>query len=254
MKRTTIDPETLNRPDGNDLASNYSLHDLGEAYFRGRAEGMGLQCEHWGIDMRNDTGAAIKDDKMDLRLWEPRDGASGTPPIPDDFTGDLVAQSCYEGDSVTHTKQWKLRGVVDVKTKGNMDWLCGFNVRHFADYARWADHYDVPVTLYFTHVDTDEGVTSGGDSQVGVSEKADRDEVGNPSILTPVTTDWDYERVIEHFERGNGHTLEWGELKRVVSEATIADRVSRAPDGNPVVWIDDEWQRDFEWFEEVVTL
>jgi hypothetical protein len=234
MKRTTIDPETLNRPDGNDLASNYSLHDLGEAYFRGWVESTGLQCEHWGIDMRNDTGAAIKDDKMDLRLWEPRDGAAGTPPIPDSFTGDLVSQECYDGDTVTHTKQWKLRGVVDVKTKGNMDWLCGFNVRHFADYARWADHYNVPVVLYFTHVDTDE------------------DEVGSPSILTPVTTDWDYERVIEHFERGNGHTLEWGELKTLVSEATIADRVSRAPDGNPVVWIAEEWQHDFEWFETVL--
>jgi hypothetical protein len=80
----------------------------------------------------------------------------------------------------------------------------------------------------------------------------DEDQVGNPSIVTPVTTDWNYECVVDHFERGNGHTLDWGDLKATVGESTVADRVSRAPDGNPVVWIDEGWQYDFDWLEEVV--
>jgi len=122
MKRTDISPDELDRPDWNSLLNNYSKHDIGEAYFRGRAEEMGLDLEQWGIDKRHDDDGLIFDNKMDLKLYDEDD---------------------------------ELAGICDVKTKSSENWLGVFNARHLTHYAEHAEEHDVPVFVYMTMVDAE---------------------------------------------------------------------------------------------------
>ena len=125
MQRQKRSIDTLLRSDGNSLQEGYKLHDIGEAYFRGRMDEMGLHTEQWGIDMRDDdSGELIYDDKMDLRIWN-----------------DEGHIDC--------------RGICDIKTKSSERWLGIFNERHLVKYTKWADLYDVPVFVFFTLVDKD---------------------------------------------------------------------------------------------------
>lgn len=125
MQKTTRKIETLQRPDGNDLQSNYSLHDIAEAYFRGRMDEQGLFTEQWGIDKRDADDTLIYDDKMDLRVWNSE-----------------AQISCV--------------GIGDIKSKSSEQWLGIFNERHLVKYTKWADLYDVPVFVFFTLVNKDE--------------------------------------------------------------------------------------------------
>jgi hypothetical protein len=130
-RRDGLDPSDLDRPDWNSLLNNYQLHDIGEAYFQGHVEELGLNVEHWGIDQRHDDGdGLIFDNKLDLRIWD--------------------------ADDSGYQSQWTLEGLADVKTKSNPDWFGVFNLRHLAHYAEWADHHGVPVFVYMTMVDPDE--------------------------------------------------------------------------------------------------
>jgi hypothetical protein len=248
MERVGTDPEALNREEWNSLLNNYDKHDVGEAYFTGRMHQIGLQTEHWGIDMRHDDDSLIKDNKMDVRLWEPLNGQDVPGTWPSDVPNDMVPEVTdqwhrYEtegGQAYTHevpdapSDEWGLRGVVDIKTKANEDWMCAFNVRHFAHYAHWAEEYDVPVFVYFTMVDMD------------------AERVGDENVLIPVSTDWNYEVVQDHFDTNDPVTLDWPTLKDIVGEATMTDRVSRAPDGNPVIWTDESEWRNFDYLVEQV--
>lgn len=124
---TTTDksPTDLFRDDDNDLQTNYTLHDYGEAYFSGRMDQLGYSVEKWGIDQRDDdSDQLIYDDKMDLRIWD-TDGYID------------------------------LRGITDIKTKSSERWLGIFNERHLVKYTKWADIYDCPVFVFFTLVDRD---------------------------------------------------------------------------------------------------
>lgn len=241
MEITDVDPDELDRPEWNSLQENYSKHDIGEAYFVGRMHQIGLHVEHWGIDMREHSDSLIFDDKMDLRLWEPLSGQESAPPtwpsdaptVDDDIT--QWHRKHYGGKESYGTgfptaepaEVWKLRAVADVKTKTNEDWMCAFNVRHFAHYAEWSELYGVPVFVYFTMVDEED------------------ETVGEENILVPITTDWDWEYVKE-----NEKTMDWMDLQQATNEARIVDRVSRAPDGNPVLWVDDDEYRTFNWLLE----
>jgi hypothetical protein len=243
-----LDPDDLDRPDWNSLKSNYDKHDIGEAYFKGRVEQMGLTVEHWGIDMRNEDDSLVFDNKMDLRLWRPLDGQTTAPDAGDGFRGTEWARSTLDGDHRAYEiamdrdlepaserigeESWALEGVADVKTKANPDWLGVLNLRHLAHYAEHADAYDVPVFLYFTMVDMDS------------------ETVGDENILIPVPTDWNYHAVADHFDHHADFSLSWGALKDMARECAIVDRVFRAPDGNPVVQTRDETYNEFDWFEE----
>lgn len=251
MERTDLDPDDLNRPDWNSLKKNYNKHDIGEAYFVGRMHQIGLQAEHWGIDMRDDDDGLIFDNKMDLRLWEPLEGQD-YPPEPQGFSphetvhtrltldgsNKELRQARKAGIAVEDIEddrlgreEWELKGLVDIKTKANPDWLGVLNLRHLVHYAHWADQYDVPVFLYFTMVDMD------------------AERVGEENILVPVEP-WDYfEEYLDHFDRDtDGHT-NWSEI---TEDCDYVSRSFRAPDGNPVVQIDEDAYRGFDWFVEEV--
>jgi hypothetical protein len=246
MERTDLDPDALDRPDWNSLKANYDIHDIGEAYFVGRMHQIGLQVEHWGIDMRDDDDGLIFDNKMDLRLWEPLDGqdyppdAAGVdPPIPkltQPCDPELYKQACKELETPPameefETESWSLQGLVDVKTKTNPDWLGILNLRHLVHYAEWAERFDVPVFLYFTMVDMD------------------AERVGEQNILVPVES-WDYfDQYVEHFDRDTGFTTDWSEIS---NDCPYVERSFRAPDGNPVVQIDSDYYRDFDYLVEEV--
>lgn len=233
MDSTTIDPDTLNRPEWNSLVKNYDKHDIAEAYLVGRLNEAGLHVEHWGIDKRHADGGLIFDNKMDLRLWEPLDGQSDAPPEwpADDFSGgsfsiadvDSMFDIPNQSDKVGYIdeREWGLRGVCDVKSKSSEDWLGVFNLRHLAHYAEWADHYNVPVFVYFTIVDVDAR------------------SVGEKNIFVEVTDDWDWETAVEHFDRDNDFSLTYGEMKDTARECDIVERTWRAPDGNLVVTVDE---------------
>jgi hypothetical protein len=248
MERRQVDPDELQREEWNSLLNNYDKHDVGEAYFTGRMHQIGLQVEHWGIDMRHDQDTLIFDDKMDLRLWEPLAGQGVPGTWPSDVPNDIVPEKAsqwhrVDEDNTTSyhdtapdapSDEWTLRGVADIKTKANEDWLCAFNVRHFAHYAEWAEAYDVPVFVYFTMVDMD------------------AEAVGERNILVPVDADWNWRLVQDHFDPDANATLEWPSLKEEVAHSDMVDRVSRAPDGNPVVWTDEDYWHNFDWFIEEV--
>ena len=111
MREVNRDPETLNRPEGNDLQSNYEYHDVGERCFHLSMLAAGYELEDWGMDMREHTDSLLfEDDRMDFKV--------------------LV-----DGE---------LRGIVDVKTKTSRSWFGKYNERHYEKYARIAEEHDVP--------------------------------------------------------------------------------------------------------------
>lgn len=243
-----LDPDDLQRPDWNSLQKNYDKHDVAEAYFRGRADEMGLHIEHWGIDRRHEDENLIFDNKMDLRLWKPMDGQSEPPrhwPRSNENMSiittatvqehPLPPQPAREGvETLNLNKQrWELSGIVDVKSKSSEDWLGICNVRHLAHYADHAETYDaIPTLIYFTMVDTE------------------TETVGDRNIVVRVPTDWDYKRVIDHYN--HDIQLPYDELTDTVNESAAVDRVFRAPDGNTVVAFDQSVWRDMEYFRDVV--
>jgi len=230
VEHRTLDPDDLDRPEWNSLLNNYSKHDIGEAYFQGRVEQIGLQVEHWGIDRRHQDDHLIFDNKMDLRLWEPQDEQERTPdwPDPGDTPTTLTEEFDLGFDSVERT--WELRGVADVKTKANPDWLGVFNLRHLAHYSEWADHYEVPTFVYMTMVD------------------AEAEQVGTEDFLTPITTDWEWGALVDHYDTDSSVDYSYGELKDIARGCDIVERTFRAPDGNLVIEVDDEQQYNWDWF------
>jgi len=231
--------------DWNSLQSAYQKHDIGEAYFQGRVEQIGLHVEHWGIDKRHEDDHLIFDNKMDLRLWEPLDGQDEYPTEwpPDDFDKRVWAAT-EEDESINipaidaggatpepstyNEVQWELRAIADVKTKSSKSWLGKFNLRHLAHYAEWADHFDVPVFVYMTMVDTESK------------------SVGEEGFLAPIPSDWDWPHLLDHYDGDMRHS--YGEMKDFARTCPIVKSTFRAPDGNLVIEIEDEYRYNWDWF------
>lgn len=249
--KESLDPDDLNRPEWNSLLNNYSKHDIGEAYFKARIEQIGLHVENWGIDKRHEDENLIFDNKMDLRLWEPLDGQDDNPTRwpSDGFDSRLwnatvdtagfdippldVNEETINLDNDFEMKTWELQAVADVKTKASASWLGKFNLRHLAHYAEWADHYGAPVFVYMTMVDTD------------------AESVGDQDFLTEITTDWDWELMVDHYD--TDHTsLSYGELKDTARECDIVTSTFRAPDGNLVIEIADDARNNWDYLVEEV--
>lgn len=244
--RTDLSADDLDRPDWNSLLANYSKHDIGEAYFTGRVEQIGLQAEHWGIDKRHHDEHLIFDNAMDLRLWEPLDGQDTAPQIDEQLShptyqfdqrvvrgiNPFFDNDDYEQSTTVEMESWELRAIADVKTKSSPSWLGKFNLRHLAHYAEWADTYDVPVFIYMTMVD----------------DEAER--VGEEDFITPVPSDWDWPHLIDHYDGDMNHS--YGDMKDFARTCPIVKRTFRAPDGNLVVNIEDEHRYNWDWFVEHV--
>jgi len=257
VRETGIDPEELDRPEWNSLVKNYDKHDIGEAYFTGRMHQIGLEVEHWGIDKRHHDDGLIFDNKMDLRLWEPMgerkrpekwpSDVEGTPY--DDYNHHEYREVCVDGDpelgwaalnagvepeeSRVSTDEWKLRGIVDVKTKSSTDWMGKFNLRHLSHYAEHAafyEEYGVPTFLYFTMVDVEE------------------ETVGEENLLVPIPTDWEWEPLVDHYDPNQDFSLSYGECKDTARTCPIVKRTFRAPDGNLVVTTDEDYHDNFDYF------
>jgi hypothetical protein len=118
----TRDADDLDRPEGNDLQSNYDLHDVGQQRVKERMESYGLDVVEWGIDMR-DAGddKLVFDDAMDLRIYD---------------EGELAA-------------------LVEVKTKSNAQYMGQFNRRHYKHYYEHAQDHDVPAFVVMYQITDD---------------------------------------------------------------------------------------------------
>ena len=123
MIETNRSPDTLRRPEGNDLQTNYIPHDTASEYVVSTLEGWGLSIEEWGIDMREEDENLIFDDKMDMQIY--------------DHDGELV-------------------GIIDVKSKRSNGWMGIFNYRHYMHYHEISRKFDVPVLVWMCKVDGDE--------------------------------------------------------------------------------------------------
>lgn len=116
----TIDPDELNRPAGNSLQENYTLHDKGEQHIMVLLEAQGFTVERWGLQARDDDGEGVLfDDKMDLKVFDDNE--------------------CV--------------GIIEVKTKSKTRNLGMMNTRHFDDYTQIASEHAVPVAVVFLSPD-----------------------------------------------------------------------------------------------------
>jgi hypothetical protein len=210
----------------NSLKNAYQKHDVAEAYFKGRIDQIGLQVEHWGIDERENDNGLIYDNKMDLRLWEPID-ADGVPQKWPSGNYDGIAHH-YEEDG----DRWKLRGVIDVKSKTNEDWFGICNLRHYIHYAEWARRYDVPVFIYFTMVDMD------------------AESVGEKNVLVPIKPFEGMDEYVNHYDRDSSYKME--NVYDIEQDSGQIERAFRAPDGNIVVKFEESLWENFDWFVENV--
>jgi len=251
MEKTDIDPDTLNRPDWNSLLANYSAHDIGEAYLKGRIEEMGLLTENWGIDMRHNDDELIFDNKMDLRVWKPLDGQSRAPnptnlssetrlyEVPTDPALFEAAEAELESsvdlsDDQWDTEQWELRALVDIKTKRSSSWMGKFNLRHLAHYAEHADSTSAPTFVYFTVVNSD------------------TESVGDEQFIVPIRGNWEYEALVDHYDRDCDYQLSGEELHEIATMSPVVTNTFRAPDGNMVVETDKSERYDMDFARETL--
>lgn len=121
MRRGDKTPDQLDRPEGNDLQTNYEKHDVGHAEIVRRLEDQGYEIDDWGIDMRHDDGedGIVYDDAMDFKVYK---------------DGELV-------------------GLLDVKTKSGPEYMGRFNERHYRHYCQHAEEFDVPTFVVMFQVD-----------------------------------------------------------------------------------------------------
>lgn len=225
MREEDVDPDTLDRPEWNSLVNNYDKHDIGEAYFKGVIDELGLAVENWGIDKRHHDENLIFDNKMDLRIWDPLQGQDGLPPNP---SIDESVTTEWDIGVDTVERSWELRAVADVKTKASKSWFGRFNLRHLAHYVEWSDHYNVPVFVYMTMVDDENG------------------SVGEDEFVVPITTDWNWELLADHYDNDTNTSLTYGDIKDVSRGCDIVERVFRAPDGNLVLEIEESEKQTLE--------
>lgn len=115
MRHTDQKPENLNRPEGNDLQSNYEKHDPAERRVKELLKPWGLTAKNWGIDEREIDDHLVFDDKMDLKI--------------------------YREDTLV--------GIVEVKRKTSDRWMFKINKRHWDHYTDINDEYDIPVYIVF---------------------------------------------------------------------------------------------------------
>jgi len=132
-----IDPERgeddLFRADGNDIKSNYDLHDVGERRIKDRMSAYGFDVVNWGIDMRDaDDDELVFDDAMDFRVYD---------------DGVLVA-------------------LVEVKTKSDARYMGQFNRRHYKNYYKQAQDHDVPTFVVMYQI-TDGSIVDGFVTPIG---------------------------------------------------------------------------------------
>lgn len=122
-REESIDPETLQRPEGNDLQSNYEKHDPAEELVKDTLAEHGLVAENWGIDMRDDDGEGLVfDDKMDLKVFTTTDA---------------------------------FVGIVEVKRKTSDYYMFKINRRHWRHYAKIAAEHDEPTFICFVNAEMD---------------------------------------------------------------------------------------------------
>ena len=128
---TSRDSSTLMRDEGNDLASNYDLHDVAEAHIHELLTDNGLMMVPWGIDMRHDDDALIFGDRMDLFVFDPQFGE-------------------YMDMEI------RLGSVIEVKSKSHRRWMGKMNERHWNNYLDVDDRMPVPCFVVFCQIDDDE--------------------------------------------------------------------------------------------------
>lgn len=170
MRRGDKTTDDLDRPEGNDLASNYAKHDIAQAEVIRRLEDMGFVVYEWGIDMRNDDGedGVIYDDKMDLKVYD---------------DGELV-------------------GLIDVKSKSGPRYMGRFNDRHYTHYYSHAADYEVPTFVVMFQVDsTTDAVHDEFVFDVGKGHIYDRVESSRTSDAVSVFPDRNHAVLVPHEER-----------------------------------------------------
>jgi len=113
MRETDIPVESLQRPDGNDLQSNYVKHDEAEAVFRSLLPEWVTPLQ-LGIDRRKEDDTLIFDDKLDFLL---------------DGIGKQV--------------------MVDIKSKSSEQYMRFCNERHYRKYVDAAEEHDCPAYIWF---------------------------------------------------------------------------------------------------------
>jgi len=207
--KRSLDPDDLDRPDWNSLLNNYSKHDIGEAYFKGRVEQIGLHVENWGIDQRDDDGdGLLYDDRLDFFVIDPP----------------------------------RIEALLELKTKRNEDWMGVMNTRHFAKYLHRAWQYGVPTWTYMGLVDDDDEDTDDteyvGDTIVEETFIPIDPDVWHEycDVREGVHTRYEPDEHID-FVQAN------------VTAHPHVDRQFEAPDGNMVVVLTDDCQVDWREFQ-----
>ena len=220
MQRTDRDPDTLNRPEGNDLESNYEVHDIGQAHVKTHCEHMGFVVEEWGIDKRHESDSLIYDDKMDLKIHE-------------HDQGDLPAS----GVDIERANL-NLVAFLEVKTKRNEDWFGVINRRHLRKYLTQAHKSDVPAVIYMSLVDD----TDENEGQASIV----RDTFIPIQRWDELTKVMDGEYDYYPPEAADQFLIEQ------VDDYPLVESTWRAPDGNQVVTLDVDQGLDWTEFTNLI--
>lgn len=177
MRRGDKTPSDLDRPEGNDLQTNYEKHDVGHAELVQRLGDLGCDVVEWGIDRRDDDGedGIIYDDKMDFKVL---------------YGGELVA-------------------LVDVKTKSSPSYMGQFNKRHYVHYHSHAVEFDVPTFVVMFQVDyQDEEVHDEFVFEVGRDDLGERVETSDGSDAVGTFPDGNHAVLVPHEHRNRWEYFE----------------------------------------------
>lgn len=220
QRDTTRDASDLNRPEGNDLVSNYEVHDTGEAHIRQHLRHHGLVPIQWGIDKRHDDDGLIFDDGMDLKVYTPKRSDTS---YESEVDSEVYTHPSSDQSPVTEDEPEtdELCALTEIKTKTSESWFGVINRRHLRKYLHHSHHYDVPAFIYMALVD----------------DSGEQDSIIRDTFI-PLQQWEEYQDVLDgeypFYEPEGADQF----LRDEVSRHPQVERTFRAPDGNQVVKLD----------------
>jgi len=134
LEETSLSVEQVMEVRDRPLTEAYAVHDVGYEILVTQLKKAGYTVVDHGDDARH-ADEVFRGDGPDLAVFD----------VPEDVSYDEEPPEEY------------LVGYIEIKCKESAEWFGRCNLRHFREYVSFASDTDVPVFIWFSYLDSDDG-------------------------------------------------------------------------------------------------